>query len=181
MYCLDGKCIQASTRESNNDCKIHFFCPEYSPILCDNGVCVSDEKNCGVRLPCANGLYLCGDGSCSKNCSIITECPVSAPIKCPNGKCSRSIPECFTANKCNVTECILFPILIFLIYYYIDMCWNGECTGSPLLCSKGLKCRSGEVLCWNGMVYIIIYIIFYSVQLHMIIVRLCKHAIKNIQ
>lgn len=112
LYCLDGKCIKSSTRESNNECGIHFFCPDYSPILCDNGECVSDEKNCGVKLPCGNGLSLCGDGSCSRNCSIITECPISAPIKCPNGKCSKSIPECFTANKCKVTECIYY-------YYYL--------------------------------------------------------------
>lgn len=133
--CFDGSCVDSyqkctdiqksilaatdSTSSALKSDTVEDVCAN-GDVLCSDGSCTRQAKDCPIIRPCAPNQKRCGDGSCADNeCPArrrLANCP-SGQRLCEDGRCRK---QCLSYDGCGLDQ----P-------YH---CWNRECGSSAAAC-----------------------------------------------
>ena len=123
--CFDGSCV-----DSLSLCPTLITCPK-SLVKCWDNTCVENVRNCSnVPLSnCADGEFMCNDGSCRKNknsCPTSSICKFPANVKCYDGTCRESLSLCPPFIPCSGD--------------LSKSCPDGTCISSNYSCATSITC-----------------------------------------
>jgi hypothetical protein len=138
--CLDGRCL-----EDEDQCfDIHLSCTKELPVLCPDGSCNANAKDCKTKRDfCPEGMILCPDSKCvdfanyKNNCLNKHGCPLIKPYRCADGSCSEDDRSCPLSISCPSH----MPIL----------CADKSCSFDAKFCNVQYPCTSPKpFICPNG-------------------------------
>lgn len=108
--CPRGLCVRSAADCPDIDSTNANVCIKLGlgKIVCSNGRCVNDSRECESVWPCDPSWVRCSDGSCRPpfgNCSnTTTTCPSTLPHRCQDGTCAVSDERCRNPSGCFGTQ-----------------------------------------------------------------------------
>ena len=100
VKCFGGRCLnKGDCAEASNACPL-----DSSFYLCANGECVDNKSKCSneecIGMRCDNGRCVSDEKEAVYKCTNNNGCPLSRPYRCSDGSCKQSERQCKTVISC---------------------------------------------------------------------------------